>query len=90
MLIQNPQLAYALLQALVVMRAVDPNAALTMLQKGPQAEAGMGMPPQHYPKPGFPMQGGEQWGPVPRPDMVEQYPGKLGAGNLSKHSYISL
>lgn len=47
MLLQNPQLAYALLQALVVMRVVDPNNALSMLQKGPsQTDAGMGM--QHF------------------------------------------
>ena len=43
MLLQNPQLAYALLQALVVMRVVDPNNALSMLQKGPgQTDVGMG------------------------------------------------
>uniref|UniRef100_A0A1B6E0G3 RRM domain-containing protein n=1 Tax=Clastoptera arizonana TaxID=38151 RepID=A0A1B6E0G3_9HEMI len=33
MLLQNPQLAYALLQAQVVMRIVDPQVAVTMLQK---------------------------------------------------------
>ncbi|XP_054268406.1 cleavage stimulation factor subunit 2-like [Macrosteles quadrilineatus] len=33
MLLQNPQLAYALLQAQVVMRIVDPQAAVAMLQK---------------------------------------------------------
>ncbi|XP_026684059.1 uncharacterized protein LOC103515628 [Diaphorina citri] len=33
MLLQNPQLAYALLQALVVMRVVDPQAAATMLHQ---------------------------------------------------------
>ncbi|KAI2796978.1 hypothetical protein RDWZM_004301 [Blomia tropicalis] len=33
MLVQNPQLAYALLQALVVMRAVDLNAAASILYK---------------------------------------------------------
>ncbi|XP_044004678.1 cleavage stimulation factor subunit 2 isoform X2 [Aphidius gifuensis] len=33
MLLQNPQLAYALLQAQVVMRIVDPHTAVTMLQK---------------------------------------------------------
>lgn len=57
MLLQNPQLAYALLQALVVMRAIEPNAALGMLQKGPtQTEPiGVGMhtsaphSQQHYP-----------------------------------------
>lgn len=58
MLLQNPQLAYALLQALVVMRVVDPNNALTMLQKGPgQSEVGVGM--QHFTKPSFPMPSNE-------------------------------
>lgn len=33
MLLQNPQLAYALLQAQVVMRIVDPQIAITMLHK---------------------------------------------------------
>merc|ERR1719270_134074 len=33
MLLQNPQLAYALLQAQVVMRIVDPEMALQMLHK---------------------------------------------------------
>ncbi|KAK9505654.1 hypothetical protein O3M35_009655 [Rhynocoris fuscipes] len=33
MLLQNPQLAYALLQAQVVMRIVDPQVAITMLHK---------------------------------------------------------
>lgn len=35
MLLQNPQLAYALLQAQVVMRIVDPEMALSMLHKAP-------------------------------------------------------
>jgi len=38
MLLQNPQLAYALLQAQVVMKIVDPETAVTMLHK-PQAPA---------------------------------------------------
>merc|ERR1712142_1217671 len=33
MLLQNPQLAYALLQAQVVMRIVDPEIAMKMLQR---------------------------------------------------------
>jgi cleavage stimulation factor subunit 2 len=33
MLLQNPQLSYALLQALVVMRVVDPNIAMGMLHR---------------------------------------------------------
>ena len=35
MLLQNPQLAYALLQAQVVMKIVDPETAVTMLHKTP-------------------------------------------------------
>lgn len=65
MLLQNPQLAYALLQALVVMRVIDPNHALTLLQKGPGS---MGMPEgpmgsgMHYgsSKP-FPIPSNEPW-----------------------------
>ncbi|XP_046652509.1 cleavage stimulation factor subunit 2-like [Daphnia pulicaria] len=55
MLLQNPQLAYALLQALVVIRVVDPSTALSMLQKGPgQTDVGMGG--QHFAKTSnFPM-----------------------------------
>lgn len=54
MLLQNPQLAYALLQALVVMRVVDPNNALSLLQKGPsQSDGGIGVP--HFTKTTFPM-----------------------------------
>ncbi|XP_057368181.1 cleavage stimulation factor subunit 2-like isoform X1 [Daphnia carinata] len=61
MLLQNPQLAYALLQALVVMRVVDPNNALSMLQKGPgQTDVGMGA--QHFAKtPNFPIPSNEPW-----------------------------
>jgi len=65
MLLQNPQLDYALLQALVVMRVIDPNHALTMLQKGPGT---MGMPdgpmggrlPYGGPK-SFPISSNEPW-----------------------------
>jgi cleavage stimulation factor subunit 2 len=61
MLLQNPQLAYALLQALVVIRVVDPGSALSMLQKGPgQADVGMGG--QHFTKASnFPMPSNEPW-----------------------------
>ncbi|VDM80700.1 unnamed protein product [Strongylus vulgaris] len=37
MLVQNPQLAYALLQAQVVMRIVDPQVAIAMLHREPAA-----------------------------------------------------
>ena len=33
MLLQNPQLAYALLQAQVVMRIIDPQMAMSMLHR---------------------------------------------------------
>lgn len=37
MLLLNPQLAYALLQAMVVMKILDPGTAVTFLQRGNQA-----------------------------------------------------
>jgi len=43
MLLQNPQLAYALLQAQVVMRIVDPETAVTMLHKTTPAVAPVGV-----------------------------------------------
>lgn len=71
MLLQNPQLSYALLQALVAVRAIDSANALTMLHKA-QGPAGFGGFPdgpmgmhqqqqahQHYPP--FPMPGNEPW-----------------------------
>jgi len=44
MLIQNPQLAYALLQAQVVMRIVDPETAVSMLHKTPPVVPPVGVP----------------------------------------------
>lgn len=44
MLAQNPQLAYALLQAQVVMRIVDPETALEMLHKSAPNIAPIGVP----------------------------------------------
>ncbi|GMR31025.1 hypothetical protein PMAYCL1PPCAC_01220, partial [Pristionchus mayeri] len=49
MLLQNPQLAYALLQAQVVMRIVDPQVAMTMLHRE-QPMAGSSTP-FHVPAP---------------------------------------
>jgi len=43
MLLQNPQLAYALLQAQVVMRIVDPETAVTMLHKTPPSVPPVGV-----------------------------------------------
>ena len=53
MLLQNPQLAYALLQAQVVMRIVDPHTAVSMLHRAnpipgvliPPEKPSMAMPP---------------------------------------------
>ena len=85
MLLQNPQLAYALLQALVVMRVVDPNNALSMLQKGPgQTDVGMGT--QHFTKTStFPLPSNEPWttalGPRPQGTGVGDRP----FAGISKH-----
>jgi len=59
MLTQNPQLAYALLQAQVVMRIVDPETAVEMLHRAspnvppigvtPQQNVGLNRPPPHMP-----------------------------------------
>jgi len=78
MLMQNPQLPYALLQALVVMRVIDPNVAVTMLQKGGGQTDVMGMghptggPMYSIPNQSFPISSNETWGigtaaPVQRP-----------------------
>ncbi|KAI1294794.1 Cleavage stimulation factor subunit 2 [Halotydeus destructor] len=70
MLLQNPQLAYALLQALVVMRAVDPNVAMGILHRPNQVPPPL-IPPetahpvQHPPFPDFGRQG-----PAPAPPMA--------------------
>jgi len=68
MLLSNPQLAYALLQALVVMRVVDPQVAVTILNRplpttGPimPAASQASMPGSQFP-PGF----GGPPGPSPR------------------------
>jgi len=45
MLLQNPQLAYGLLQAQVVMRIVDPETAVTMLHKAGPVVPPVGVPP---------------------------------------------
>lgn len=57
MLLQNPQLAYALLQAQVVMRIVDPETAVTMLHKATPPIPPVGVPvrppPVAAPPPGL-------------------------------------
>ena len=80
MLLQNPQLAYALLQAQVVMKIVDPETAVTMLHKTqpsvPPVGVGFGrpgsMPPTTGPPsfgPPFPGPGGSFNDGPPRMDM---------------------
>merc|ERR1719211_989555 len=49
MLLQNPQLAYAVLQAQVVMKIVDPETAITMLHKTTPAVAPVGLAPAPLP-----------------------------------------
>merc|ERR1719295_1228738 len=49
MLTTNPQLAYALLQAQVVMRIVDPETAVTMLHKTPPSMPPVGVTPPSRP-----------------------------------------
>lgn len=44
MLLQNPQLAYALLQALVVMKVLDPHTAVSMLHKAPPTQTALYLP----------------------------------------------
>ncbi|VDM63922.1 unnamed protein product [Angiostrongylus costaricensis] len=61
MLIQNPQLAYALLQAQVVMRIVDPQVAIAMLHREPAAST----VPFHQVS--FPAQPTSSVAPVPQP-----------------------
>ncbi|XP_071453754.1 cleavage stimulation factor subunit 2 isoform X2 [Hetaerina americana] len=46
MLLQNPQLTYALLQALVVMKVLDPHTAVSMLHKAPPAQTALYLPPE--------------------------------------------
>ncbi|KAG8231154.1 hypothetical protein J437_LFUL011823 [Ladona fulva] len=44
MLLQNPQLTYALLQALVVMKVLDPMTATSMLHKAPPTQTALYLP----------------------------------------------
>jgi len=72
MLLQNPQLAYALLQAQVVMRIVDPETAVTMLHKTPPSMPPVGVTPPSRP-PMIPS-GPPNFGP-PFPGSFSQGPG---------------
>jgi len=87
MLLQNPQLAYALLQAQVVMRIVDPETAVTMLHKTTPAVAPVGLAPAPLPVSGggsqLPLPGLQPGGggpmPVP-PPLGGGGPGSFGPG----------
>ena len=77
MLMQNPQLAYALLQAQVVMRIVDPETAVQMLHKTPPSVPPVGVDPGRPPTmstappnfggPQFPPMGGPAGPGIPLP-----------------------
>ncbi|XP_015127609.1 cleavage stimulation factor subunit 2 [Diachasma alloeum] len=60
MLLQNPQLSYALLQAHVVMRIVDPQTAVSMLHKANPIPAVL-TPTEHPPIPTFQPRIEEPW-----------------------------
>ena len=68
MLMQNPQLAYALLQAQVVMRIVDPETAVQMLHKTPPSVPPVGVDPTRPPMSAAPPNfGGSQFPPMGGP-----------------------
>jgi len=68
MLMQNPQLAYALLQAQVVMRIVDPETAVQMLHKTPPSVPPVGVDPNRPPMSAAPPNfGGPQFPPMGGP-----------------------
>ncbi|KAI4477347.1 PREDICTED: cleavage stimulation factor subunit 2 [Polistes canadensis] len=78
MLLQNPQLAYALLQAQVVMRIVDPHTAVNMLHKAnpiPSVLTPSEKPVVHQ----IPPRIEEPWA-APRPTPVANPPAPIFAG----------
>lgn len=93
MLLQNPQLAYALLQAQVVMKIVEPETAVQMLHKSPPAVApvgaadpsagrppgalSFGAPPGTFPMPPGPAGAMADFG-MPRPAGLNGPPGGRG------------
>jgi len=70
MLLQNPQLAYALLQAQVVMRIVDPEMALQMLHKSSSKPLSIGSRGESIQRTGA--MGGPGPMPVPAPSNTSQ------------------
>ncbi|XP_076045203.1 cleavage stimulation factor subunit 2 CstF64 isoform X2 [Oratosquilla oratoria] len=92
MLMNNPQLAYALLQAQVVMRIIDPKTAVQILHPSrdshdaimPQAPAPQ--PPPSVPTPTAPpptLNGGPTSGPPPPSNLPTRYPQAPGGGPTS-------
>ncbi|RVE43176.1 hypothetical protein evm_012164 [Chilo suppressalis] len=88
MLLQNPQLAYALLQAQVIMRIVDPATAVTMLHPSnpvpPVIQPGEKPPPNPYSMPSNPPPVQPQpppllANPVPPPN---QFPSRASIGDV--------
>lgn len=71
MLLQNPQLAYALLQAQVVMRIVDPDMALQMLHKASNKPLSLG--PRGDPLPRNMSMGGSGQMPVSAPTSATPF-----------------
>ncbi|XP_063974332.1 cleavage stimulation factor subunit 2-like isoform X2 [Diachasmimorpha longicaudata] len=78
LLLQNPQLSYALLQAHVVMRIVDPQTAVSMLHKANPIPAVL-TPSEHPPIPTFQPRIEEPWA-TPRTAPVVNPPPPIFAG----------
>lgn len=81
MLLQNPQLAYALLQAQVVMRIVDPQTAVNMLHKA-NPIPGVLLPVDNKPLHSAVPRIEEPWTPRPT-TTTSNPPAPIFAGNLS-------
>lgn len=80
MLLQNPQLAYALLQAQVVMRIVDPHTAVSMLHKA-NPIPGI-LTPSEKPIPQVQPRIEEPWAPRPPPPVNPPAPIFAGATKI--------
>lgn len=87
MLLQNPQLAYALLQAQVVMRIVDPETAMGMLHKTPPPVPPVGVDPSRPPVAplpgnfgGPPFPGGAMLGGPAPGGMGQDFPPQVNNG----------
>ncbi|KAJ2947425.1 hypothetical protein O0L34_g17203 [Tuta absoluta] len=83
MLLQNPQLAYALLQVQVIMRIVDPATAVSMLHPSNPVPPVLqpGDKPPLPPNPYMPSNQGQQpllANPVPPPNRMEYVPRPVG------------